>query len=70
MEEFFTTEEAAKYLKRDVKTIKRYMQNGILVEGIHYFKPVKGLYFKASKLAEWVEGGNSTKIVDDICATI
>lgn len=71
MDDYLTTEEACKYIKVSSKTIKRYMQDDILISGLHYFKPRGKLLFKKSKLAKWIEGETkNSKVVNDILATI
>lgn len=40
--ELLTTEELAKRIKYDVRTIRERMLDSVLVEGVHYFRPFGG----------------------------
>lgn len=45
---YLTTEELAKRIKYDAKTIRNQLKDSVLLEGVHYFRPFGGrkiLYF-------------------------
>ena len=41
-QEYLTTEELAKRIKYDVRTIRERLKDSVLLEGIHYFRPFGG----------------------------
>ncbi len=40
--ELLTTEELAKRIKYDVRTIRERLKDSVLLEGVHYFRPFGG----------------------------
>jgi len=40
--ELLTTEELARRIKYDVRTIRERMLDSVLIEGVHYFRPFGG----------------------------
>ena len=40
--ELLTTEELSKRLKYDVRTIRERLNDSVLLEGVHYFRPFGG----------------------------
>src|SRR5262245_32918638 len=57
--EYLTTEELAKRLSWEERTVKNKMEAGIFQKGIHYFAP-KGIRprFKWSAIVAWLEAGD------------
>jgi len=41
-QEYLTTEELAKRIKYDVRTIRERLKDSVLLEGVHYFRPFGG----------------------------
>ena len=39
---YLTTEELAKRIKYDAKTIRNQLKDSVLLEGVHYFRPFGG----------------------------
>ncbi|QID17342.1 hypothetical protein G3580_06590 [Nitrogeniibacter mangrovi] len=39
---YLTTEELAKRIKYDVRTIRERLKDSVLLEGVHYFRPFGG----------------------------
>ena len=66
VEEYINTEEAAKRLGLDRKSVRNKKALGIFKKGIHYFKP-KGLgtRYKWSALVAWMEGKEKQPTQDD-----
>lgn len=59
-EEFIGLKELCKRLSTARQTIYNKIGSGILVEGVHFFKPTGGkLLFKWSAMLEWVESSGA-----------
>jgi len=54
--EYLTVQQVADRLGLDVKTVQNKMSQGVLVRGVHWFRP-RGMYprFKWSAIIAWLE---------------
>ena len=55
-DEYLTTSEASHIFKFPEQTLYNLIHKGVLVKGIHYFKPVpKKILFSKEAMKRWVE---------------
>lgn len=55
-DDYLTTSEASKIFKFPEQTLYNLIHKGILIKGIHYFKPVpKKILFSKEAMKRWVE---------------
>ena len=63
---WLTSRELSDYMGYSLEAINKMVQDNVLIDGVHYYKPAKKLIFNKLEIDNWIMGYKSHKITQNV----